>query len=268
MKMPKIGFGTFLMNGTECEESVSSAINVGYRLIDTAEAYGNEVSVGRGIAKSSIAREEIYIVTKINFRSYENARRSVENSLKNLQTDYLDLVLLHWPFRNYYAAWKELEKLYKEGIVHAIGVSNFTPDRLIDLIEFNEIAPSVNQIETNLLCQRHFEHEWMNKYHIQHMGYAPLCQGRKNDMFQNPALLKIAETHAKTPAQVALRFLLQNDVIAIPKSVHIERIKENFDIFDFTLSSDEMNILVKMNTGVPLIGNPENPALVEAAMKW
>ena len=268
VQMPMLGFGTFRMGGAECEESVLTALRSGYRMIDTAEAYGNEEADGNATWKSGIAREELFLVTKVNFRSYENTRKTVEASLEKLKTGYLDLVLLHWPFGNYYAAWRELEKLYQEGKIRAIGVSNFNPDRLIDLIEFNQITPAVNQIETHLLCQRRTEHEWLEKYHVRHMAYAPLGQGRKNEMFENPALIEIAKAHGKTAAQVALRFLMQSGVAVIPKSVHEGRIKENFDVFDFELTADEMAQLVKMNTAAPMIGNPENPAMVEAAMKW
>ena len=268
IQMPMLGFGTFLMCGAECEESVLTALRSGYRMIDTAEAYGNEEAVGNTTQKSGIPRGELFLVTKVNFRSYENTRATVEASLEKLKTSYLDLVLLHWPFGNYYAAWRELEKLHQEGKIRAIGVSNFDPDRLIDLIEFNQVAPAVNQIETHLLCQRRTEHEWMEKYHVRHMAYAPLGQGRKNEMFENPALVEIARAHGKTSAQVALRFLMQSGVVVIPKSVHKGHIKENFDIFDFELTADEMAQLVKMDTAVPMIGNPENPAVVEVAMKW
>lgn len=268
IKMPMLGFGTFQMSGSVCEESVIVALHCGYRLIDTAEAYGNEQAVGSAIAKSGVNRNELFITTKVNFRSYENTRGVVENSLKNLRTDYLDMVLLHWSFGNYYRAWRELEELQKEGKIRVIGVSNFDPDRLIDLIEFNQVTPAVNQIETHLLCQRRTEHEWLEKYHVQHMAYAPLGQGRKNEMFENPALVEIAKAHGKTAAQIALRFLMQSGVVVIPKSVHGGRIKENFDVFDFELTVDEMTELVKMDTAVPMIGNPEDPALVEAAMKW
>lgn len=268
IQMPMLGFGTFLMGGAECEESVLTALRSGYRMIDTAEAYGNEEAVGNAIQKSGIPREELFLVTKVNFRSYENTRTTVEASLEKLKTSYLDLVLLHWPFGNYYAAWRELEKLYQEEKIRAIGVSNFDPDRLIDLIEFNKVTPAVNQIETHLLCQRRTEHEWLEKYHVQHMAYAPLGQGRKNEMFENPVLLEIAKVHGKTAAQIALRFLMQSGVVVIPKSVHEERIKENFAVFDFELTADEMDGLMKMDTAVPMIGNAENPAMVEAAMKW
>lgn len=268
IQMPMLGFGTFLMGGAECEESVLTALRSGYRMIDTAEAYGNEEAVGNAIMKSGIPREELFLVTKVNFRSYENTRATVEASLKKLKTSYLDLVLLHWPFGNYYVAWRELEKLYQEGKIRAIGVSNFDPDRLIDLIEFNQVTPAVNQIETHLLCQRRTEHEWLEKYHVQHMAYAPLGQGRKNEMFETPALVEIAKAHGKTAAQIALRFLIQSGVVVIPKSVHEGRIKENFDVFDFELTADEMAGLVKMDTAVPMIGNSEDPAMVETAMKW
>ena len=268
IQMPILGFGTFLMGGAECEESVLTALRSGYRMIDTAEAYGNEEAVGNAIVKSGIPREELFIVTKVNFRSYENTRKTVETSLEKLKTSYLDLVLLHWPFGNYYAAWQELENLYQEGKIKAIGVSNFEPDRLIDLIEFNEVIPAVNQIETHLLCQRREEREWLQKYHVQHMAYAPLGQGRKNEMFENPVLLEIAKAHVKSAAQVALRFLMQNGVVIIPKSVHEERIKENLDLFDFELNMSEMEQLMKMDMAAPMIGTSENPAMVEAAMKW
>ena len=268
IQMPVLGFGTFMMNGSECEESVLTAIRAGYRMIDTAEAYGNEEAVGNAIIKSGVSRKELFLVTKVNFRSYENTRETVEASLKKLKTDYLDLALLHWPFGNYYAAWRELEKLYQNGTIRAIGVSNFNPDRLIDLIEFNQVPPAVDQIETHLLCQRRAERAWLEKYHVQHMAYAPLGQGRKNEMFENPALLEIAEAHGKTPAKIALRFLIQSGVIVIPKSVHEYRIQENFNVFDFELTEKEMDCIRRMDTGIPMIGNPENPLKTEAAMKW
>ena len=268
VQMPLIGFGTFLMAGEECEASILSALRHGYRMIDTAEANGNEKAVGNAIAKSGIARDELFLVTKVNFRSYENARETVEASLAKLRTDYLDLVLLHWPFGNYYAAWRELEKLHQEGKIRAIGVSNFEPDRLIDLIGFNEVVPAVNQIETHLLCQRRKERAWMEKYGVAAMAYAPLGQGKRNDMFENKALLQIADAHGKTPAQVALRFLTQSGVAVIPKSGHDERIEENLGSAGFELTADEMERLAAMDEAKPLIGKPEDPALVEFAMTW
>lgn len=269
VEMPMLGFGTFLINDpATCEKSVIEAIHAGYRLIDTAEAYGNEESVGNALVKCGVPRNELFIATKVNFRSYENTKTTVNDSLKKLKVEYLDLVLLHWPFGNYYAAWRELESLYEAGKIRAIGISNFDPDRIIDLISFNKVIPVINQIETHLLCQRRAEHEWLKKYNVQHQAYAPLGQGRKNEMFENPALISIAQAHGKTPAQVALRFLIQSNVIVIPKSTHIERIRENINIFDFNLTNEEMIQLRAMDTTLPMIGNPENPEMVEAAMKW
>lgn len=268
VKMPVLGFGTFLNNGEECERSVCEALKAGYRLIDTAEAYGNEEQVGNGIKAGGIDRKEIFIVTKVNFRSYENARETVLHSLEKLKTDYLDLVLLHWPFGNYYAAWRELEKLYEEGKIRAIGISNFDPDRLIDLISFNKVKPAVNQIETHLYCQRTREHAWEEKYGVAHMAYAPLGQGHANEMFAEDAVKVLAEKYQKTPAQILLRYQIQNGVIVIPKSVHTERIRENIDVFDFMLTQEEMQSLKALDKNAPMIGDPENPEKTEMAMTW
>ena len=268
VKMPLLGFGTFLMRGAACEDSVLAALGAGYRMIDTAEAYGNEEAVGNAIAKSGVPREELFLVTKVNFRSYENARAAVEASLKRLGAGYLDLVLLHWPFGNYYAAWRELERLYREGTLRAIGVSNFDPGRLIDLIEFNEVVPAVDQIETHLLCQRRSEHQWLEKYQVRHMAYAPLGQGRRQEMFADPVLVDIANAHGKTPVQTALRFLIQSGVIVIPKSARPNHIRENCALFDFRLTPDELERLAAIDAAAPMIGRPEDPALVETAMTW
>lgn len=265
--MPQLGFGTFKMNGEECAKSVAEAIRRGYRMIDTAEAYKNEEAVGAGIAEGGVPREELFVVTKVNFRSYTKTRETVEASLKKLRVGYLDLVLLHWPLGDYYAAWRELEKLYAEGVIRAIGVSNFNPDRLIDLIEFNDVVPAANQIEMHLLCQRRAERGWMEKYGVRCMAYAPLGQGRRNEMFDNPDLTAIAAAHGKSPAQTALRFLTQSGAAVVPKSSHAERIAENADIFDFELSAEEMARLEKMDTGIAMSGAPENPAKVEALLK-
>ncbi len=268
VKMPTLGFGTFLNRDDECEKSVCAAIQAGYRLIDTAEAYGNEEQVGNGISASGIDRTELFLVTKVHFRSYENARESVLSSLEQLKTSYLDLVLLHWPFGNYYAAWRELERLYQEGKIRAIGISNFDPDRMIDLISFNKIKPAVNQIETHLYCQRINEHKWEKKYGVSHMSYAPLGQARANEMFTEPTVTSLAKKYSKTPAQILLRYQIQNGVIVIPKSVHQDRIRENIDVFDFTLSTEELERLKKLDKANPMIGNPENPERVEVAMTW
>lgn len=268
VEMPMLGFGTFLNSGSDCERSVCEAIKAGYRLIDTAEAYGNEAEVGKGIKTSGIDRKELFITTKVNFKSYEHARETVLASLEKLGTDYLDLVLLHWPFANYYKAWRELEALYEEGKIRAIGVSNFEPDRLIDLIAYNKVKPVINQIETHLYCQRHAEHEWEKKYGVAHEAYAPLGQGRANEMFEEQAVKALAAKYGKTPAQILLRYLLQNDVVIIPKSVHKERIAENINVFDFELTAEEMAELHTLDRKAPMIGNPASPEKVEMAMTW
>lgn len=268
IKMPQVGFGTFLLQGEDCKNAVREAISAGYRMIDTAEAYGNEGAVGDGIRESGIGRKELFLVTKVNFKSYEHTRETVKNSLRLLGTDYLDLVLLHWPFANYYAAWRELESLYEEGIIRAIGVSNFEPDRLVDLCAYNRIKPAVNQIETHLYCQRVAEHAWEEKYGVAHMAYAPLGQGRANEMFAEPTVRELAGKYGKTPAQILLRRTVQDGFAVIPKSSHPERIAENLNILDFELTTEEMNRLRALDKAAPMIGNPEKPELVEMAMKW
>ena len=268
VQMPLVGFGTFMLDGETCAEAVSTAIKSGYRMIDTAEAYGNEKAVGDGIKRSGIDRRELFVVTKVNFKSYENAEQAVTQSLANLQTDYLDLLLLHWPFANYYAAWRVLEKLYAEGTVRAIGVSNFEPDRLLDLIAYNKVIPAVDQIETNLYCQRSSERGWMDKKQVAHMAFAPLGQGSRNEMYSEPAVLAIAEKYGKTPAQVLLRFLTQKGIAVIPRSTKPEHIKENFDLFGFSLTGDEMAQLSALDRKEPLIGRSEAPELVEFSLTW
>ena len=266
--MPLIGFGTFMLGGETCTEAVTAAIESGFRMIDTAEAYGNEKEVGEGIRRSGIDRWELFLVTKVNFKSYEHAEQTVMQSPENLQTDYLDLLLLHWLFANYYAAWRTLEKLYGDGRVRAIGVSNFEPDRLLDLIAYNKIVPAVDQIETNLYCQRGAERVWMDKKQVAHMAYAPLGQSNRNEMFQEPAVLALARKYGKTPAQILLRFLTQNGTAVIPRSTRPEHIRENFVLFDFTLTLDEMAQLAALDRKEPLIGRPEAPELVEFSLTW
>ena len=261
--MPLLGLGTFKMAGEECANSVRMAIQAGYRMIDTAEGYRNEEQVGQGIADSGIDRKELFIVTKVNFKSFENTRETVLSSLKKLRTDYLDLVLLHWPFGNYYAAWRELEKLHAEGILRAIGVSNFEPDRLIDLISFNKVTPAVNQIETHLFCQRQVERRWMEKYNVSPMAYAPLGQSRRNEMFTLPEVTALAEKYGRTPAQILLHYLIQQGIIVIPKSVHEERIKENLNVFGFKLTDTEIESLRALDTAMPMVGTPAKPEKVE-----
>lgn len=266
--MPLVGFGTFMLGGEPCTNAVSTAIQSGYRLIDTAEAYGNEKEVGEGIKQSGIDRGALFLVTKVNFKSYDNTRQTVENSLRLLKTDYLDLVLLHWPFADYYTAWRELETLHAESKIRSIGVSNCEPDRLVDLIAYNKVKPAVNQIETHLYCQRQTEHQWENKYNVAHMAYAPLGQGKANTMFTEPVVRELAAKYGKTPAQILLHRTVQDGVTVIPKSVHTERIKENIDIFDFELTPDDMSVLRSLDKAAPMIGKPETPELVEMAMQW
>jgi len=268
VQMPLVGFGTFMLSGEACTNAVATAIENGYRMIDTAEAYGNEKEVGAGIKASGIDRKELFLVTKVNFKSYENAEQVVMQSLANLQTDYIDLLLLHWPFANYYAAWRSLEKLYADGKIRAIGVSNFEPDQLLDLIAYNKIVPAVNQIETNLYCQRTTERGWMDKKQVAHMAYAPLGQGNRNEMYQEPAVLALAQKYGKTPAQVLLRFLTQKGIAVIPKSTQPAHIRENFALFDFTLTSEEMAQLSALDKKQPLIGKLETPELVEFSLMW
>lgn len=268
VSMPMLGFGTFMNTGADCERTVAEAIRTGYRLIDTAEAYGNEEQVGKGIKAGGASRDELFIVTKVNFKSYAHTRETVENSLRLLGTDYLDLVLLHWPFADYYTAWRELEKLHKEGYIRAIGVSNFEPDRLIDLIAYNEVKPAVNQIETHLYCQRRAEHSWEEKYGVSHMAYAPLGQGHANEMFAEPIVKELAAKYNKTAAQILLRRTIQDKTAVIPKSVHSERIAENFNIFDFELTADEMEKFLSLDKNEPMIGKAETPELVEFSLTW
>lgn len=268
IQMPLVGFGTFMLSGESCTNAVASALEAGYRMIDTAEAYGNEKEVGDGIKASGLDRKELFLVTKVNFKSYEKTEQTVMQSLENLQTDYIDLLLLHWPFANYYAAWRSLEKLYADGKIRAIGVSNFEPDQLLDLIAYNKIVPAVNQIETNLYCQRSTERNWMDKKQVAQMAYAPLGQGNRNEMYQEPAVLALAKKYNKTPAQILLRFLTQKGISVIPRSSQPEHIRENLDLFDFSLSVEEMAQLSALDRKEPLIGKPETPELVEFSLTW
>jgi diketogulonate reductase-like aldo/keto reductase len=271
IEIPILGFGTYqITDSAEVERSVVEAVKAGYRLIDTAQCYGNEEAVGAGIKDCGVPREELFITTKVWFHSYEaeECRTSILDSMKKLGVDYLDMILLHWPFGNTYAAWRVLEEFYEAGKIRAIGISNFDSGRMIDFLSFNKIKPAINQIETHLFCQRHEEHSWMEKYGIRHQAYAPLGQGRANEMFDREEVKKIANVHGKSPAQIALRFLIQNDVVVIPKTTHIERMKENIDIFDFELSDDEMKLLMELDTKTPMIGKAEDPNKVEFAMTW
>lgn len=254
VEMPILGFGVFqIPDEKECTQAVLDALEVGYRHIDTAAIYKNEKAVGAAIKQSGIPREELFITTKlwIQDASETKAPKAFDKSLEKLGIDYLDLYLIHQPFSDLHGAWRALERLYQEGRTKAIGVSNFYPDRLADLIVHNEIAPMVNQIETHPFFQRADYQAQMQERGVQIESWAPLAQGR-NNLFSNPELEKIAAKHGKTIAQVVLRWLIQRDVVVIPKSVHKERIAENFDVFDFDLSSEDMSEIAKLDTGASI----------------
>lgn len=255
VKMPLLGFGVFQITDQRvCEQSVLSALQTGYRMIDTAACYGNEKAVGTAIQKSGIDRKEIFLVSKVWIQDagYEKTKKSFEKTLRNLQTDYLDLYLIHMPFEDYHGSWKAMEELYREGKIKAIGVCNFLPDRLVDLILSHEITPMVNQIELHPFFQEKELRKIMVQYNIQPMAWAPFAEGQK-DIFRNELLSEIGNQYGKSPAQVILRWLYQENIVAIPKSIHPKRIKENFMIDDFTLSSDDMQKIEAMDIGKSLI---------------
>lgn len=264
VKMPKLGYGVFQVSNEECERCVLDAISVGYCAIDTAQSYGNEEAVGNAVKKSGVSREELFITSKIwmSNANYEKAKASIDKSLRKLQTDYLDLMLIHQPFGDYYGAYRAMEEAYKEGKLRAIGVSNFYPDRLIDLCQFAEIAPMVNQVETHVFQQQRTAHEYMKKYGVQHESWEPFAEGKKS-CFTNPVLVGIGEKYGKTAAQIALRFLLQSDVVVIPKSTHKERMEQNLAVFDFSLSEADMEAIRAMDEGQSLFFNHYDPATVE-----
>lgn len=249
IKMPKVGFGVYQIKDQEqCKQAVLDAIDAGYRLIDTAQSYGNEEAVGKAIKETSISRNELFITTKVwvsNY-GYEKAKASIEESLKKMQLDYIDLVLLHQPFNDYYGAYKALEDLYKDGKIKAIGVSNFYPDRLVDLAIFSDIKPAVNQVEVNVFHQQINAQTYNEKYNVQMEAWAPFAEGR-NDMFANPELKAIGDKYGKSIAQVILRWLVQRGIVPLAKSVKKERMQENIDIFDFELSDEDMAVITKMD---------------------
>ncbi|WP_379135195.1 aldo/keto reductase [Paenibacillus sp. sgz500958] len=250
VEMPILGFGVYqIPDAEECENAVYEALMAGYRLIDTAAGYQNEEAVGRAIKRSGVPREELFITTKlwIQDAGYESAKLAFAKSLKKLQLDYLDLYLIHQPFGDYYGAWRAMEDLYREGQIRAIGVSNFLPDRLMDLIVHNDIVPAVNQVETHPFYQQIESAAFMQEQGVQHQSWAPFAEGL-NNMFGNEVLTLIAEQHNKSVAQVVLRWLIQRGIVAIPKSVRKERIVENFDIFDFELSADDMKQISALDT--------------------
>ena len=255
VKMPLLGFGTFQITDQEvCKTSVCKALQAGYRMIDTAACYGNEKAVGEAVRESGISRKDLFLVSKVWIQDagYEKTVVSFEKTLMNLGTDYLDLYLIHMPYGDYHGSWRAMEEFLKAGKVKAIGVCNFLPDRLLDLILSHEIVPAVNQIELHPFCQQKELRKLMAQYQIQPMAWAPFAEGQ-NGIFQNPTLTAIGQEYGKTPAQVVLRWLMQSNMIAIPKSVHEERICQNFDISDFTLSVSDMEQIEHMDTGKSLI---------------
>lgn len=265
VKMPILGYGVYQIEDLkECERCVLDAIEVGYRLIDTAQTYGNEEAVGRAIKKCNVPREELFITTKvwISNAGYEKAQTSIEESLKKLQLEYLDLVLIHEPFNDYYGTYRAMEEMYKGGNIRAIGVSNFYPDRLVDLIKFNEVVPAINQVETHPFNQQVRAKEIMDKYGVQIESWAPFAEGR-NNIFTNKTLREVGDKYNKSIAQVALKYLIQRGVIVIPKSVHKERMIENFNIFDFKLDDYDMKKIVKLDKAKSAFFSYYDPDVVE-----
>lgn len=267
-KMPQLGYGVYQVSKDECERCVMDALKVGYRLIDTAQSYFNEEEVGNAVVKSGISRGELFITSKvwIEHYGYDECKKSVEKSLKKLQTDYIDLMLLHQPFGDYYGAWRALEDLYTEGKLRAIGISNFYPDRAIDLASFARIKPMINQVEIHPRNQQTEAKAWNEKYGIQLEAWAPFGEGRGN-MFNLPELKEIAAKHKKSVAQVILRWHLQRNIIVIPKSTHKERMQENFEVFDFELDDDDMAKIKALDTGKSSFFSHEDPAIVEWFMQ-
>ena len=264
VKMPIVGYGVYQVSKEECERCVMDALAVGYRSIDTAQSYFNEEEVGNAIKKSGIPREDIFLTTKVwvEHYGYEQAKKSVFESMRKLRTDYLDLVLLHQPFSDYYGAYRALEDLYNEGKLRAIGVSNFYPDRLVDMALFNRVKPMVNQVETHPFHQQTEAKKWMERYGVQIEAWAPFGEGR-GGLFENPVLAEIAEKHKKTTAQVMLRWHIQRGVVVIPKSTHKERMEENLNIFDFALDQTDMNRISELDQKQSSFFSHCDPAMVE-----
>jgi diketogulonate reductase-like aldo/keto reductase len=266
LEMPILGFGVFqIPDSEECERSVYEAIQTGYRLIDTAASYTNEEAVGKAIKRSGVAREELFITTKVWIQSngMESTKKSFESSLKKLQLDYLDLYLMHQPFGDVYGTWRAMQDLYKEGRVRAIGVSNFHPDRLIDLIVHNDVIPAINQIETHPFHQQIETQQFLQANNVQIQSWGPFAEG-KNNLFKNELLTSIAKKYNKSVAQVVLRWLIQRGVVAIPKSVRKERMEENFNVLDFQLSAEDMKAIATLDAKTSLFFDHRDPAMV----KW
>ena len=262
--MPIVGYGVYQIAKEECERCVLDALDVGYRSIDTAQSYFNEEQVGNAIAKSGVPREEIFLTTKVwvEHYGYEAAKQSVLESMQKLKTDYLDLVLLHQPFSDYYGAYRALEDLYEEGKLRAIGVSNFYPDRLVDIASFSRVKPMVNQVETHPLHQQAEAKQWMDRYGIQMEAWAPFGEGR-GGMFENPVLVQIAEKYKKTTAQVILRWHIQRGIVVIPKSIHKTRMAENLNVFDFALEPADMDRISALDQKKSSFFSHRDPAMVE-----
>lgn len=267
--MPQIGYGVYQVSPAECERCVSDALSVGYRMIDTAQAYHNEEGVGAAVKKSGIARDELFLVSKVWISNYgfDKAKASIDESLRKLGTDYIDLMLLHQPFCDRYGAYRALEAAYKEGKVRAIGVSNFYPDHFIDLASNVEIVPAVNQVETHVFDQQIEAQGYMKEFGTHMMAWAPLAEGR-NNFFTNPVLENIGKKYGKSVAQVALRWLIQRNVIIIPKSVHVERMQQNLDIFDFELLQEDMAAIAALDTKQSLFFDHHAPEVVKMFMGW
>lgn len=264
VKMPILDYGVYQVSAEECERCVLDAISVGYRSIDTAQAYGNEEGVGSAVKKSGVPRGELFLTTKIWITNggYEKAAASIDESLRKLGTDYVDLMLIHQPFNDYYGTYRAMEAAYKAGKIRAIGVSNFYPDRLVDLCNFVEITPAVNQVETHVFQQQKTAHEYMKKYGVQHESWGPFAEGKK-DFFANPVLNEIGGKYGKTAAQTALRFLIQSGVVVIPKSTRRERMLENFSVFDFALTDEDMTAIQALDEGESLFFSHYDPSVVE-----
>lgn len=269
VKMPQLGYGVYQVSPDEAERCVSDALSVGYRMVDTAQAYANEEGVGSAVKKSGIARNEVFIVSKIWISNYgfEKAKASIDESLRRLQTDYIDLMLLHQPFCDRYGAYRALEEAYREGKLRSIGVSNFYPDHLIDLASNVEVKPMVNQVETHVFCQQKQPQKYMEELGCQIMSWGPLAEGR-NGFFTNEVLSEIGKAHGKSVAQTALRFLLQRGVVIIPKSTHKERMVENLNIFDFELTVDEMARIEALDTKQSLFFDHHDAEVTKMFMGW
>lgn len=264
IEMPILGFGVFqIADAAECERAVSDALELGYRSIDTAAAYGNEEAVGRAIRSSGLPREELFITTKmwVQDAGEESVKAAFGRSLDRLGLGHLDLYLIHQPFGDVYGAWRGMQTLYRDGRTRAIGVSNFYPDRLVDLIDHNDVVPAVNQIETHVFYQRQNDQERMRALGVQIESWGPFAEGR-NNFFSDPTLSQIAGAHGKSVAQVALRWLVQRGVVVIPKSVRRERMAENLNVFDFELSPAEMEIIAGLDTGASLFFDHRDPDMV------